>query len=391
MPGNGDALMESDHEDDDKEPAGILHVLKGQPFLASLLLFLPFGFISHYQQWENQWIFTCNFFSILPMAWLIGKTTEDLATHTGEIAGGLINATFGNVVEMLLCAAGIRQNQLAVVKCTLVGSILSNLLLVMGTSFAWGGYWYHTQKFSSAGAGAHTSLMLLSVLALTLPTTYSSILGPEETSLTIGEISHGCSLMLLFVYIQYLYFELSTHKDLFEGEGDDEEEDADLTMWCAIGILATCTILTACCSEYLISSIEGTIESWKISQEFIGIIVLPIIGNAAEHYTAIVVAGRNKMDLSLGVAVGSSCQMAMLVTPFCVLVGWLLDVPMTLDFHPFQVVVLLLSVLIVANVINDGQSNWLEGSMLITAYALIATMYLLENPGNDPTEITSPR
>jgi Ca2+:H+ antiporter len=326
------------------------------------------------------------------MAWLIGKTTEDLATHTGEIAGGLINATFGNVVEMLLCAAGIHQNQLAVVKCTLVGSILSNLLLVMGTSFAWGGYWYHTQKFSSAGAGAHTSLMLLSVLALTLPTTYSSLLGAEVAALSIGEISRGCSLMLLFVYVQYLYFELQTHKDLFEdssSDKSDDDEEADLTMPVAITILATCTILTAFCSEYLISSIEGTIESWKISKEFIGIIILPIIGNAAEHYTAIVVAGRNKMDLSLGVAVGSSCQMAMLVTPFCVLVGWYENVDMSLDFHPFQVVVLLLSVLIVANVINDGQSNWLEGSMLITAYALIATMYLLQNPEGEPSTINA--
>merc|ERR1712107_100143 len=134
-------------------------------------------------------------------------------------------------------------------------------------------------------------------------------------------------------------------------------------------------------TEYLITSIQGTVHRWKVSKEFIGIVILPIIGNAAEHYTAIIVAGRDKMDLSLGIAVGSSCQMALLVTPFTVLVGWWCDRPMSLDFHPFQVTVLLCAVLIVANVLQDGSSNWLEGSMLATAYISIATIYYFEDWG----------
>lgn len=394
-PGLQDSPRSRDSEDEGhsgkgekEEPGGMVAVLKSNLFLSSLLLFIPFGFLSEHLGWSNPVKFACNFFAILPMAWLIGKTTEDLASHTGEIMGGLINATFGNIVEMLLCIAGIQQNQLDIVKFTLIGSILSNMLLVMGTAFLYGGVVYHVQEFNQYGAGAHTSLMLLAVFGLILPTMFASIVAIPNNPATIN-ISRVCSVMLLFLYCQYIFFELKTHKDIFEAkdsEGDEDEEEADLTARTATAVLAVCTILTAFCSEYLIKSIEGTIESWKISAEFIGIIILPIIGNAAEHYTAIVVAGKNKMDLSLNVAIGSSCQMAMLVTPFCVLVGWACDRPMTLDFHKFQVAVLVMSVLIVSNIINDGKSNWLAGSMLVTAYFLIATIYLLEG-GQEPEVI----
>merc|ERR1712232_493620 len=163
---------------------------------------------------------------------------------------------------------------------------------------------------------------------------------------------------------------------------DDDEEQPDMDGPTATVVLAVCTALTACCSEYLIDSIEGAIDSWNVSKEFIGIVVLPIIGNAAEHYTAIIVAGQNKMDLSLGVAVGSSCQMALLVTPFTVLIGWMMNRNMSLNFHAFQVAVLLLAVLIVANVLKDGESNWLEGSMLVTAYVAIAMIYFFEPNGS---------
>lgn len=312
------------------------------------------------------------------MAWLIGKSTEDLAQFTGEAMGGLLNATFGNIVEMLLCVAGIRHDHIAVVQCTLVGSILSNLLLVLGSSFLWGGYNHPpAQKFSIVGAGAQSSLLLLAVLGILLPTSYSLLVPGEQALL---EISRGSSVLMLLIYVQYLVFQMYTHKDLFEsGEDGDDDEEGDMDCCTATVVLACCTVLTAACSEFLIQSIEGTIEAWDVSKEFIGIVVLPIIGNAAEHYTAIIVAGQNKMDLSLGVAVGSSCQMALFVTPFTVLVGWMMDKPMDLNFHPFQVTVLLISVLIVANVLKDGESNWLEGSMLCTAFFAIAMIYFCED------------
>jgi len=365
-------------EAQDTTPGGLIVVLCGHKFLSSLLIFIPFAFVSYHYALPDWVVFTCNFFAILPMAWLIGKSTEDLASYTGEAASALLNATFGNVVELLLCIAGIRLDQLAVVQCTLVGSILSNLLLVMGTSFIWGGYRNPPiQKYSKIGAGAQSSMMLLAVLGVVLPTMYNVLVPGEQAIL---RISRGCSFLLLGVYVQYLFFTLGTHKDAFQSEdGGDDEEAPDMDGKTSLVVLALCTILTAFCSEYLIDSIEGTIERWKVSKEFIGIVVLPIIGNAAEHYTAIIVAGQNKMDLSLGVAAGSSCQMALFVTPITVIVGWIFDKPMSLDFHPFQVTVLLLAVLIVANVLKDGQSNWLEGSMLCTAYGAISLIYFCED------------
>jgi len=407
QPFQGLAVSENDESLTEARSDGcgnLILVLTGHMYLSWMLLFIPFGFLSHWLMWPEWLIFTCNFFSILPMAWLIGKSTEDIAEHMGDIVGGLLNATFGNIVEMLLCVAGIRQNQLSVVKCTLVGSILSNLLLVMGTAFMWGGYWYKTQKYSKIGAGAQSSLMLLSVLGVLLPTTYNMLVPGQEAIL---KISRGCSVLLLLVYVQYLVFQLKTHADLFEpekqevlkakktslgsvgrvsvvsqaDEDDEESEDDEIKLFLPVGVavLGVCTILTVACTEYLVQSLEGFIEGVHVSKEFVGIIILPIIGNAAEHYTAIIVAGRNKMDLSLGVAVGSSCQMALLVTPFTVLFGWYLDKPMSLNFQPFKVMVLLLSVLIVGNVLKDGESNWLEGSMLVTAYVTIATIYLFES------------
>jgi len=383
----------------DRPPAGtpgvrgFLKALRGNLVLASFLVFIPGGFVSKYQDWPDWSIFTCNFFAILPMAWLIGKSTEDLASSTGDVLGGLLNATFGNVVEMLLCVAGIRQGEIAVVQCTLIGSILSNMLLVLGTAFMWGGLFYHTQTFSPHGAKTQTSLMMLAAMGTVLPTCYSILSpdGPGEARAT-RTMSLWCAVFQLMMYCQYLLFMMKTHTFFFESEEQesmkeensesvDDDEDVDMTPRTATVVLAVCTILTSFCTEYLITSIQGTVHRWKVSKEFIGIVILPIIGNAAEHYTAIIVAGRDKIDLSLGVAVGSSCQMALLVTPFTVFAGWVFEQPMTLDFHPFQVSVLFMSVLIVAQVLKDGKCHWLMGSMLVSAYASIALIYWYEGRG----------
>jgi len=357
---------------------GLCSALNGNKQLSVLLVFVPLGFVSHFLEWTEWMVFASNFFAILPMAWLIGKSTENLQVSCGEVVGGLLNATFGNVVEMLLCIAGIRQNQIIVVQCTLVGSILSNLLLVMGTAFLWGGYWHHSQNFSAAGGSMQSSLLLLSVLAIMLPTVYAQLI-PQEAALL--EVSRGISTLMLAIYFQYLIFQLCTHTHMFqsaEEDGGDDEEEVDMEPCTATIVLGVCTVLTSCCAEYLIASIEGTIEQWKVTTEFVGIIVLPIIGNAAEHYSAILVAGRKKMDLALNIAVGSSCQMALLVTPFTVLAGWTIGTEVSLDFHPFQATTLMLSVLMVANVLKDGITNWLVGSLLMSAYTTIAMIYFID-------------
>merc|ERR1719389_130080 len=216
-----------------------------------------------------------------------------------------------------------------------------------------------------------------------LPTGYGYLMQKEDAAddNTVLMVSRNVSVLMLVMYAGFLYFQLRTHVFLFQSEGEEEEEVVDLSPVVATILLATATVITSVTTDQLILSIEGTVEAWGLSQEFIGIILLPIIGNAAEHYTAITTAVYNKMDLSLGVAVGSSCQMALLVTPFTVVVGWIVDRDMDLDFHPFQLGVLILSILVTATILQNGQCTWLEGLMLLAAYFIIAFVYWFEPPG----------
>jgi Ca2+:H+ antiporter len=375
----------SDIGDGTPDPPGsdlekIVDLFKEQWILASMLLFIPFGIYVGYMGpsvYSRETRFLLNFFSILPMAWLIGKATEDVAAASNSIIGGLVNATFGNIVEMLLCFQGIMQEEYMVVQLTLIGSILSNLLLVMGTAFLYGGYYHDAQTFNSSGAKTHCSLLTLSVLAISLPTVYRQVLS-EGAETDLLKISRVESVFLLMTYGQYLVFQLKTHSHLFEEGEEDGDEGEALSFYTAAGILGACTVLTAMCTDYLIVSIAGNLSSY-LNKIFISVILLPIIGNAAEHYTAIVVAGRNKMDLALGVAVGSSVQMALLVTPATVVFGWMMDKPVDLDFHTFQAIVLVLSVIMTSSILVDGSVTWLHGSLLLTTYLIISTIYFLES------------
>lgn len=377
---------------------GFINIFSSHPIL-SLMLFIatPLGFAAHYLDWEPQYIFLFNFIAIIPLAWLIGKATEDVAAKTGETLGGLLNATFGNVVEMLLCVAGIRNDQIEVVQCTLLGSILSNLLLVMGCAFLAGGMFYAIQEYNQSGAAVQCSLMSMSVFAIGLPTIYANVLPQEVEWQHMVQVSRWASIFLLSIYAAYLFFQLNTHADLFQDEGDEEEEEEevpDLSPVTASILLAVATVVTSFATDSLIEALETTVDKWNISKEFVGIILLPIIGNAAEHYTAITVAMKNKMDLSLGVAAGSSCQMALLVTPFTVLVGWWFDKEMTLNFHMFQLCVLVFAVFLVTTILSTGRqesengntligkSNWFQGYILLVTYFVLGLIYFFEGSGS---------
>lgn len=377
VPTTGDGAdqeLEGPHSDMD----GIRNIISDNKILSMMLVSIPFAFWSTYAELDPQFIFIFNFLAVIPLAWLIGKATEDAAANVGEAAGGLLNATFGNIVEMLLCVSGIRNGEIAVVQCTLLGSILSNLLLVMGCSFLAGGYYYHVQKYNQAGAACQCSLLTLSVFAIGMPTIYVNILKQDEEWEHMVTVSRWASIFLLFTYFCYLVFQLKTHAHLFQDEGEEEEEPPDLSPPAAAVLLFAATVVTSFCTDSLIDAIKGTVDSWKVSREFVGIILLPIIGNAAEHYTAITVAMRNKMDLALGVAAGSSCQMGLLVTPFTVLVGWAMDKEMTLNFHAFQLAVLVFSVFLVTSILNTGTSTWLEGYVLLVTYFVVALVYFFE-------------
>lgn len=229
------------------------------------------------------------------------------------------------------------------------------------------------QVFNINNATLTSSLMTLSCLFLGLPTVYAAVLSNAQDSEI--EISRSVSVLLAFTYVQFLVFQLYTHADLF---ATDDLTEAGLGPAVACILLLIATVACSFCTEIMVGSIEAVVEHWDVSKAFIGIILLPIIGNAAEHYTAVTAAVKNQMDLAVACAVGSSCQVALFVTPFSVITAWLLGIEMTLDFHPFEMAVLLLSVLIINSILLDGASNWLEGSMLISAYAVIGLIYFFE-------------
>ncbi|KAF9580240.1 hypothetical protein BGW38_003191, partial [Lunasporangiospora selenospora] len=242
---------------------------------------------------------------------------------------------------------------------------------VLGFCFICGGVKYKAQTFNQTAAQTSASLLSLSCLSLLIPAAFNATAKDVDQTASIKHLSYGTSIVLLVVYILYLIFQLKTHTHLYASSSDEEEEPI-LPLWLSIVMLLVITVIVAICAEYLVDSISGLSETWKISPTFIGLILLPIVGNAAEHVTAVSVAMKNKMDLAIGVAIGSSMQIALFVTPLMVIIGWIINQPMTLFFNTFETCVMFVSVLIVNYLIQDGESNWLEGVMLLSTYVIIA-------------------
>jgi Ca2+:H+ antiporter len=253
----------------------------------------------------------------------------------------------------------------------MLGSILSNILLVLGSCFIAGGIKFKEQSFNTTVASTMSSLMSVSTASLIIPATlYASLQKHSEKSTehNILILSHGTAIILLFIYVMYLVFQLKTHSELFDEGNTGEHEEAELlTPWAAGVLLVVITIAVAICAEYLVDSIDSIVETVHISKTFIGLILIPIVGNAAEHVTAVVVAYKDKMDLAIGVAIGSSLQIALFVTPFLVILGWIMDRKMTLHFETFETVAFFLAALVVTLLIQDGKSNYLEGVLCIVS------------------------
>lgn len=293
----------------------------------------------------------------------------------------------------------MKQNQVRVVQASMLGSILSNILLVLGCCFLVGGLRYSEQSFNSTVASTMSSLMAVASASLIIPATlYAAIsnnssgsingeLNPgQEADKNILILSHGTSIILLIIYVMYLYFQLRSHSELFEetngdaehiagGEVVDEEEERILSPWAAAVVLIVVTVLVAICADYLVDSIDSMVQKTGMSKTFIGLVLIPIVGNAAEHVTAVVVAYKNKMDLAIGVAIGSSLQIALFVTPFLVILGWIMDIEMTLHFQIFETVAFFISGLVVTLLIQDGKSNYLEGGMCLGMYLILALAF----------------
>ncbi|KEZ40336.1 hypothetical protein SAPIO_CDS8178 [Scedosporium apiospermum] len=365
-----------------------------------LLLIIPVAIVGGELGWDPTTVFILNFFAIIPLAAVLSFATEEIAMRLGETLGGLLNATFGNAVELIVSIVALRDGQIEVVQASMLGSILSNLLLVLGMSFFFGGLRNlrnpdgsgMEQRFPSGTAQTTCSLLALSSASLVIPATlYNVIDSPnEDKEGPILFLSRGTAVILLLLYGLYLWFQLRTHHNLFDGvhhedpeatqtsveqEEEREHEEPCMGLVPAIIVLVATTVVVAICADYLVASIDPIVETSQISKAFIGLILIPIVGNAAEHATAVVVAMKNKMDLAMGVAIGSSIQIALLVTPFLVMFGWAIGQPMSLHFETFSTVAFAFSVLVVTYTVQDGRSNYLEGAMLLGLYCIIALAF----------------
>lgn len=340
-------------------------------WLNVLLIFVPIGLGVRVVRCNDAIVFAANFLAIIPLASMLGNFTEALSNHTGQLIGGLLNATFGNAVEMIMCIQAVKLGLIRVVQGNLLGSVLSNLLLVLGMAIFASGTVRKDSHFNSQGAAANMTCQLVASISVCLPTVFRTVHGSTDEEVLL--ISRICSFFLITVYGLFLFFMLKTHADLFVDEGGQEEEEENLSPACSAVLLALCTLVVAACSENLVHSIEGVSDNYGLPKAFIGVILLPIVGNAAEHATAVTCAYKGMMDLALGVAVGSSTQIALFVVPWAVLFGWVYDQPMDLNFRLFDTVCQMLSVFLVSQVLQHGNTNWLHGAMLMVVYFIIAT------------------
>lgn len=337
--------------------------------LVILAIFLPLTVIGNLMHFNEVWLFALAAITIIPLAGIMGRATESIAIHSGPRIGGLLNATFGNAVELIIAILALRQGLSQVVQASLTGSVIGNLLLVAGLSFLVGGIKYPVQKFNAGIARTNSSMMMLGVvIALIIPAIFSA-----QNASIANKLSLGVAIVSLVLYLLGLYFSLFTHKHIFHYQEDmEEEETAEWSMAKAATILALATLAVAYVSETLVHTIETVSHTLGWTEVFIGVIIVAIIGNAAEHSSAILMAWKNRMDLSLEIAVGSSLQIAMFVAPVLVFVGWFIGKPLPLVFSWPELGAMTLSVVLTAFLANDGESNWLEGAMAIGAYLILA-------------------
>ncbi|KAL7937948.1 Ca2+ transporter [Trichoderma chlorosporum] len=387
-----------------------------------LILAAPVGIaINYVPAVDRKAVFVINFLAIVPLASMLGFATEEIALRSNETFGGLLNATFGNAVELIVAILALVDRKFNIVQTSLIGSILSNLLLVMGFCFFFGGLGRTEQNFNKTVAQTAASMLALAAASVIVPTVFDA--AANTPTHEVAKLSRGTAVILLVVYFAYLFFQLHTHQEVFStpsekverkplrsgskaniknglaasaqlgsimidtdngrqmanisqnkaAEEEEEEEEPQLHFAVAIATLAASTAIIALCAEFMVDSIDAITQNGALSEEFVGLILLPIVGNAAEHVTAVSVALKDKMDLAIGVAVGSSMQVALFLIPMLVIIGWGLGYDeMNLSFDTFQVAVMFVAVLLVNYLIGDGKSHWLEGWLLMCLYAIIA-------------------
>ena len=350
-----------------------------------LLIFVPVAIgLEFLKPDAHTLIFLASCLAVIPLAGWLGHATEELAHHTGEGIGGLLNATFGNAAELIIATMALRQGLYSVVKASLTGSIIGNILLVLGAATLAGGLKHKHQKFNVTGARAQATLLTLSAIALIMPAAFHALAGPGA-AVREDRLSLGISVVLLAAYGLHLVFSLGTHKQLFAGsENDAGAPEGAWSLKRSVLTLAGATLLIVWISEILVGSVQEAATALGMTSVFIGVIVVAVVGNAAEHSTAVMLAMKNRMELSMGIAIGSSLQVALLVAPLLVIASHFIGPrPMDLMFTPAEVLAIFLSVLITGQIASDGESNWIEGVQLLAVYFIMAIVFYFLPEGRD--------
>jgi Ca2+:H+ antiporter len=346
-----------------------------------LLVAVPAAVVLELIHADPVYIFISSALAIVPLAGWMGRATEWMAGRLGSGIGALLNATFGNAAELIIAIAALRAGLHEVVKASITGSIIGNILLVLGVSFVAGGLKYPKLRFNQTAAALSTILLALSSVALIVPALFHQLARAGRQA--EHTLSVEISVVLAVTYVLSLIFALRTHKHLYVGESaaDSHEADAhDPPLWIAGVVLASATILVAVLSEFLVGAVEHTAQRFGMSDVFVGVFIVALVGNAAEHSTAVLVAMKNKIDLAFNIAVGSSLQVALLVAPVLVFVSYLFGKPLDLLFSTFEIAAIALSVAIVNLIAIDGESNWMEGVLLLAVYSILGMAFYAIHP-----------
>jgi len=341
----------------------------------AFLAFVPVSVVLSLVRGPGVAVFATAGLAIVPLAWFMGLATEEVGKHSGPGVGGLLNATFGNATELIIALFALSRNLPDVVKASLTGSIIGNLLLVLGLSMLAGGLRFKSQSFSREASGTHTTMLLLAVIGLVMPALYTLTAGTRVQTAILDEMSLGIGAVLLAAYFFGLLFSLRTHRDIFNPVSGEAERPR-WSLRIALVVLLFATLLVALESELLVGSLEAARDTLKLTDLFLGVIIVAIVGNAAEHGTAVIMAYRNKMELSIAVSMTSTTQIALFVAPILVFASLLMPPVLTLDFEAFELVSVALSTAAIASVVSDGRSNWYEGLLLVMVYVILAITFL---------------
>ena len=347
-----------------------------QIIIYALLIFIPIAFVVRFLHLGELLLFITSAAAIIPLAKILGSATEELAIRVGSGIGGLLNATFGNAVEMIIAFFALQAGLYEVVKASITGSIIGNVLFVLGLAIYLGGLGREKQTFNRTAAGVSASQLTLATAGLFIPAAFALTTPANElTDFLKEEVSIGVSILLLGSYIAGLVFSLKTHKHLYTEKEEMEMHGQVWSVRHSVIVLVLATVFVAFMAEFLVEGVEYLTDEFGMTELFVGVILVALIGNAAEHLTAVIVAMKNKMDLAVNIAMGSTLQVALFVAPVLVLIGFFIGRPLDLFFSLFELAAIGVTMLIVNNITQDGESNWFEGVQLLALYAILAIAF----------------